>query len=525
VSERALAGLWRALAVALLAALAVPAVREASVVIDGVRYFWLDDDEMVSMRYARNLAEGQGLVWNPGERVEGYTNLLWTLLMAAVHRLGLGDARSSLVLKVACLLMVPAILRIAEELLRSFVPQPGLALPALLVPLVLCRDLLFWAVNGFETTLSTLLFLWVLLRLLQERDAEPRPATFLLLSLIPLVRSDGLYVWASAALLALGLSRKRTTLRLLSLSLLPALLHVAFRYQYYGELLPNTYYLKLAGVGERTGRGLHSLHIFAHDHGALLLLAVAGAVLIGRRELWLLLAGLPVAAAYSVAVGGDTFEGSRFLAHLVPLLFALAAASLATIGAGRRGWVRAALSATFAAMALAGSGVRHPGALLSRNGHPRAGTIAGVMISRHARPEATIAVFAAGAAPYFSHRRAFDMLGKTDAVLAHRPAVCCPEWIGHNKFDPAYSLGAAPDLVLPLVPDALVQSEAEQGSQQRTSGDTYYLALLASPVFRAQYRSQPVALPYLLENGPIYVRSASPERAGLAQWKMPQLED
>ena len=40
---------------------------------------------MISMRYGRNLAEGYGLVWNPGERVEGYTNFLWTVIMAGVH--------------------------------------------------------------------------------------------------------------------------------------------------------------------------------------------------------------------------------------------------------------------------------------------------------------------------------------------------------------------------------------------------------------------------------------------------------
>lgn len=46
--------------------------------------FTLFDDAMISMRYARNLAEGYGLVWNPGERVEGYTNPLWTLWMALI---------------------------------------------------------------------------------------------------------------------------------------------------------------------------------------------------------------------------------------------------------------------------------------------------------------------------------------------------------------------------------------------------------------------------------------------------------
>ena len=50
--------------------------------IDGRRYFCLIDDAMISMRYAWNLSHGLGLVWNPGEYVEGYTNPLMTLLMA-----------------------------------------------------------------------------------------------------------------------------------------------------------------------------------------------------------------------------------------------------------------------------------------------------------------------------------------------------------------------------------------------------------------------------------------------------------
>lgn len=41
------------------------------------------DDAFIPFRYARNLAEGYGLVYNPGEFVEGFTNLLWTLLVAA----------------------------------------------------------------------------------------------------------------------------------------------------------------------------------------------------------------------------------------------------------------------------------------------------------------------------------------------------------------------------------------------------------------------------------------------------------
>ena len=55
--------------------------------IDGTTYFLLDDDIMISMRYAKNLAAGVGLVYNPGERVEGFTNPLLTFFATGLHLL------------------------------------------------------------------------------------------------------------------------------------------------------------------------------------------------------------------------------------------------------------------------------------------------------------------------------------------------------------------------------------------------------------------------------------------------------
>ena len=46
--------------------------------------WFLTDDAFISFRYARNLLEGNGLVFNPGERVEGYSNFLWVLELAAL---------------------------------------------------------------------------------------------------------------------------------------------------------------------------------------------------------------------------------------------------------------------------------------------------------------------------------------------------------------------------------------------------------------------------------------------------------
>jgi hypothetical protein len=48
----------------------------------------LVDDAYISFRYSRNLAHGLGLVFNKGEYVEGFTNLLWTLMLTIPAWLG-----------------------------------------------------------------------------------------------------------------------------------------------------------------------------------------------------------------------------------------------------------------------------------------------------------------------------------------------------------------------------------------------------------------------------------------------------
>ena len=65
--------------------------------------WFLTDDAFISFRYVRNLLEGHGLVFNPGERVEGYSNFLWVLELAAIWRvLGVAPEDAAPWLSVAC---------------------------------------------------------------------------------------------------------------------------------------------------------------------------------------------------------------------------------------------------------------------------------------------------------------------------------------------------------------------------------------------------------------------------------------
>lgn len=72
-------------------------IQATSFVLEGTRYYNLFDDAMVSICYAWN----NGLVWNVGERVEGFTNLFWALFMAFWHLLPLSGPQVSLAIQVS----------------------------------------------------------------------------------------------------------------------------------------------------------------------------------------------------------------------------------------------------------------------------------------------------------------------------------------------------------------------------------------------------------------------------------------
>src|SRR5436190_21845758 len=89
MSSRRAIDRWSACLVIVFLIYAAAYIIRTSFLVGGTRYFTLVDDQMISMRYAENLASGAGLVWNAGgPRVEGYSNFLWLLYMALFHVVG-----------------------------------------------------------------------------------------------------------------------------------------------------------------------------------------------------------------------------------------------------------------------------------------------------------------------------------------------------------------------------------------------------------------------------------------------------
>jgi arabinofuranosyltransferase len=440
--------------------------------LDGQFYASLSDDQMISMRYARNLAEGHGLVWNElGDPIEGFSNLLWTLWMAVGHLLPFPDSHASLWIMVTSALALLGTTIMAGKLVERLLPDSmvapliAMALTAVYFPLVR------WAMFGFEVgwlalVETTAVVVAIDISRGQSRAKNERWLALLLCAAL-LTRPDALtFVSSITACLMLnaegGQQRRRLALRVILPCLLVILGVSVFRWSYYGDWLPNTVTLKMTGLGvnAKLSRGFRSLTDTLTSHLMILVLPMMVALGTSAKPRWSrLIVAITVAGelAYTVLMGGDTWEDPGFanrpISAVGPCMFALAGVGLVELGRQFRERV-----GTAGASALIGSYVLAIPLVLSL--HSARATFAtnycmtplyqkvslGVHLHRTAPPDTTVAVIWAGALPYFSRLPAVDILGKSDRVVARMPAR--NDAPGHNKWDYRYSVGALHPLVI-----------------------------------------------------------------------------
>lgn len=312
---------------------------------------FVNDDAFISFRYARHLAEGKGLVYNAGERVEGYTNFLWTMLLSGGIAAGLDPVPSAMTLGILFHLLTIGLcgwftwrLYAALESNRgapwwSLLPLAALALAA-------HRDVNVYATSGLETAMFTFCALLLFVLLVFAASAWSFVRVGIVSAALLLIRPDGI-VFVFAALVYVLLLRKNALRRVLLVLAPIALLYLPYwlwRSSYYGFPFPNTYYAKSIDLPNYQN-GLAYLWIYFKTYyaisvGLALALILAFGSLVkewGGRLPRILRNGLDgesyvkrslVAAAlfsgvwmaFVVRIGGD-FMFARFLIPATPLLF------------------------------------------------------------------------------------------------------------------------------------------------------------------------------------------------------------
>jgi hypothetical protein len=430
---------------------------------------FLSDDALISLRYADRLLEGRGLTWNDGERVEGYSNLLWILSVAALGRIGLElvDASRALGFVCSCAIMLAIVRTYWREQERA-ARWLGTIAPLLFV--ALAAPVAVWSIGGLEQPLYAALLAGAISLLFRviDRPEDMRALMWLaiLLGLLCLTRPDGaIFTAATAAALTAGDLRRRTPgwfRRLAIVAGVPALFYLGqlgFRVFYYGELVPNTALVKLTASKARFHDGWLYFADGFWSLSPLSFLAVASILRLLASARWVrglaLLSLCMVWSGYVVFIGGDIFPAFR---HLLPLivLFAFAVAEATVVAAERmRGQpagipiVCITLAVLFVPFTQTQFAHKQSQRAVRERWEWDCRDLALALKKAFHRQQPLVAVTAAGCLPYWSELPAVDMLGLNDYYLPrHPPAGVGTGFIGHELGDGKYVLERKPDLIV-----------------------------------------------------------------------------
>ena len=428
--EHPAAPLDRVLAPLHRSSVAVDLVLATLTVVVGTALRFTQDDAFITLRYSRNLAEGNGLVYNLGERVEGYTNFLWTAFLALPFRLDVDPVLWSDVASIAAgVVTVLATRRLARRLLDS---DRYATVAALL--LVGFHSFAIYLTGGLETQWQTMFVVLVALALVPGLD-EPLPVARLTAAsafagLACLTRLDSAVLLVAIGVPVaralhrrgeLGSSRVAAALAPATALLVPWL---AWKWGYYDALLPNTFVAKQTPILWAVGRGLFFLVLFVVVTFLFIALPLTRPGWVGLRSRpgtrWALgIVGLWV--LYLLYVGADFME-FRFLVPVLPLVMVLVTATLPALPERRELVVIAVIAvgslAKWALFYPAVVGIESARALEDHVTDPAGWREAGEVL-RADFPEGeqdgpTLAITAAGALPFFAQLRTIDMLGLTD---------------------------------------------------------------------------------------------------------------
>ncbi len=462
----------------------------------------LVDDAYIFLRYADNAARGLGAVFNPGERVEGYSSPLWLGMLVAAAHLPWDLPAIARWLGILLGLLVPVAL---YGLGAPLMPEPGgrRLLAAGALGLALDPASAFWSGSGMETSLmSLLLIVTVLLFLRATRGDGSMWAAGFGLALSSLARPEAL---ALAPPLWLGAPRGRRVGLIVPMAL--PLLHLIWRIAYYGSWLPNTWYAK-AGVplAPRLMAGAWYVGSFELACAPMLIGIAAAAVASARRQeaaeemQW----KAPFAAVVLwigavVLEGGDHFALYRFLVPIVPLLVWLLAHFAASIHGTRNGagsWVAAAVILALmlgqSVILLTGRGAAKAAQEVSM---ASAWAEAGRWLGRSVPPDMQLASIMVGAIPYYSRLPTLDLLGLNDREIARYGRIAPEAVIGHQKHHPDYVLERQPDIILYRSAGWAVSPPAPGGVPAGAEYDYALLSLLEDPRTSRLYTTASYRMP------------------------------
>ena len=426
----------------------------AAFVTHALYYLFVQDDAYIFFRYSENWINGWGPVWNQGERVEGYTSPAWLGILTLV-RLATGSFEPGL--HVISLGLGVGVLILLFVLAGAIARDAWAGLAAALL-MASDRTFALWSTSGMETRLFGFLVLGVLgLAWRRSQRTLSRAEDFVLgpaLLFLCLTRPEGFLIAGLTLLFILvtdpATLRSRWALGGLALWSAGVAGHLWWRWGFYGDILPNTFYAKVPGFDFSSGGSYLSdfavsFPVFTLAAGLALVFHLGKAFI--TRDLTFesaLSATLLVYLSYVAAIGGGFMEFRMLDVVMAPasLLIVTALWPIFRLLTPSFGTVSALAVVIVGASFGLNDGMRFEDRahkVMTRTemweDSTKAWILVGQFFGRSALPGESLATTAAGAIPYFSRMPSLDMLGLNDHFIAHLP-IAEVGGVGHRKMAP-----------------------------------------------------------------------------------------
>ena len=418
-------------------------------------FSYVPDDTFITLRYARNVLRGEGFVFNAGEKVEGYTNYLWLLVLVFTGKLGAPLVVTARILSftfsLGTLVLAAVAARAnggAEQRAGSAEchegPEPALGM--FLTPMLLAASppFLTWCLSGSELPLYTFLLLagFMLLR----TGARPG-AAFVVFGLLGLVRPEGTLLYALAFVGILVRSPRKTEVALKGLGIAAVFYapYLVWKWRYFQAFVPNALYAESGPPGLMLRNGTRYLFGFILSYGYLLVVGLFLLHAAGRKHERLVVPLLLVAACWLgvLVLGGDWMPHYRLLLPTLPLVMLIVSEGVSATARGARASVLALL---FVFLAMAPGAVGYDSFLAERV-TVRAFALLGQRLREILPPGTSIGCGSTGAIGYYTDMPIVDILGRTERYIARHGQIVATQ-PGHLKTDGAYVLERKPDLLL-----------------------------------------------------------------------------
>ena len=427
---------------------------------------WVTEDAHILFRYSENFAAGHGLVFNVGEKVEGYVCFLWAVLLGLLKKMGMSVTPVAHNMGILFAVLTVGVLYLFN---RVILERDCLLAPALFG---LNSGMVVWAVSGQETLMYTfLLFSALFLYLYENKTRKVFPWSALLVTLGMLSRPEGVLL---LVILLVHLYRETYRRSLLPTTrfwlyvTVPVIIYFTYfvwRFRYYGWFFPNVYYTKTGGGVYQWIRGIAYTQTFFEAFGGILLLALPLVLLMSdsiRKKAWFVCTGAfsAIYTMYIIYVGGDAAAMFRFFIPLLPFLYILIQESgllltSAMLPVNTSYYLRVSVHYTLRGLLLLGAlwptfspRGEHYKQFIEDKVWSLNYIQLGKYLKEHANSNALMAAKACGAVPYYSGLRTVDMLGLCDEHIAHIDVPTMGKGTsGHEKEDFDYVLSRRPDLI------------------------------------------------------------------------------